>query len=61
MKPSIIEVFNERNFMTSNEQLIEFFREFILSVIDHGDLDLFLETMSEEVNALIPPDGETIH
>ena len=47
--------------MTSNEQLIEFFREFILSVIDHGDLDLFLETMSEEVNALIPPDGETIH
>ena len=47
--------------MTSNEQLIEFFREFILSVIDHGDLDLFLETMSDEVNALIPPDGETIH
>ena len=44
--------------MTSNEQLIEFFREFILSVIDHGDLDLFLETMSEEVDALIPPAGE---
>lgn len=47
--------------MTSNEQLIEFFREFILSVIDHGDLDLFLDTMKEEVDALIPPVGESIH
>ena len=47
--------------MTSNEQLVEFFREFILSVIDHGDLDLFLDTMKDEVDSLIPPDGETIH
>ena len=35
--------------MTSNEQLVEFYREFILSLIDTGDLDLFLDTMKEEV------------
>lgn len=47
--------------MTSNEQLVEFYREFILSLIDTGDLDLFLDTMKEEVDSLIPPKGETIH
>jgi hypothetical protein len=47
--------------MTNNEQLIEFYREFILSIIDTGDLDLFLDTMKEEVDALIPPTGESIH
>lgn len=47
--------------MTSNEQLVEFYREFILSLIDTGDLDLFLDTMKEEVDSLIPPAGETIH
>ena len=47
--------------MTSNEQLVEFYREFILSLIDTGDLDLFLDTMKEEVDSLIPPADETIH
>ena len=47
--------------MAEKELLIEFYRDFIASIIDTGELGLFLETMSTEVDKLIPPDGETIH
>ena len=47
--------------MAEKELLIEFYRDFIASIIDTGELGLFLKTMDEEVDKLIPPDGETIH
>jgi len=47
--------------MAEKELLIEFYRDFIASIIDTGDLELFLKTMDEEVEMLMPPNGETIH
>lgn len=47
--------------MAEKELLIEFYRDFIVSLINAGDLGLFLKTMDEEVEMLMPPNGETIH
>jgi len=47
--------------MSEKELLIEFYREFISSIIHTGDLELFLETMSDEISLMLPRANEMIH